>query len=221
MSHCRRPPHVLRHQPPSAPVPTRCHSRRPPCEPRDAAPPSATLPYSHQSRKRFCSPPQGRARHRPRPTPAPRACRGGVPRAAPGWGGGAERAGGDGRGRAGAYEVSGGVPVLRVSEGAVVRGGRVGLLGYPRPWLHDQSDTKTCAAQHGHERVDAEPVDPAAHEVADARLTDTEHGRCLGLRQPARRDHLAELDRRERVLREARRSGSLAGRDTGSGVKSQ
>ena len=33
-------------------------------------------------------------------------------------------AGGDGRGRAGAHEVSGGVSVLRVQEGAVVRGGQ-------------------------------------------------------------------------------------------------
>jgi site-specific DNA-cytosine methylase len=47
---------------------------------------------------------------------------------------------------------------------------------------------------HIHQRVDAEQIDLAAHQVADSGLRDPKQLRSLSLREVSRIDHFAELD---------------------------
>src|SRR5687767_3516810 len=56
------------------------------------------------------------------------------------------------------------------------------------------TDRQPCAGRQTHESVEAELIDPAAHEIVQPRLSDPEPLRSLGLRQLPFVDHLPDGD---------------------------
>src|SRR3990172_8901955 len=69
-----------------------------------------------------------------------------------------------------------------------------GRLGNMPASLEDKANLNTSLRQHLHQHVNAEQVDPAPDEIADARLRHAEQLRGCGLRQPPSLDQLAYVD---------------------------
>jgi hypothetical protein len=80
-----------------------------------------------------------------------------------------------------------------------------GFLRDPSSGPDDKRDANAGAPQHLDQAVYAEALDPAAHEIADARLSDTEQpggpglGQAPGVNQPGELNH--QVGAKSQVLR--------------------